>query len=74
MEEVEADDLALANACLEIEHEHRQRTYAAVERVLALAAGGSGKLDERLRSLPERELATALFVLYEAGWVYATPK
>ena len=64
-----AEDLALVNACLEVEQELRQRAYAAVERLLAHAAGKQGALDERLRALPLRPFADAATCLYELGWV-----
>jgi hypothetical protein len=70
LEDVTEADLALVNACLEIEQELRQRTYAAAERVLAYAAGGSGKLDKRILTLPEREAIRAMCDLYELGWIY----
>jgi hypothetical protein len=60
LEKVTEGDLALVNACLEIEQELRQRTYSAAERVLASAAGGCGKLDERILSLPECEAIRAM--------------
>jgi hypothetical protein len=70
VERVSQDDLALANACLEIEQELRERTYSAAERLLAVAAGRSGRLDERILALPEREAIRAMCDLYELGWVY----
>ena len=70
MQEATEDDLALANACLEIEQELRQRGWDAVEHVTALAAGRHGTLPERINTLPDREAIQALCDLYEARWMY----
>lgn len=66
------DDLALANACLELEGELRERGYHCLERLCALAAGRTGALDDRLRSLPLSEFAAAAYDLIALGWVGPT--
>lgn len=63
------DDLALANACLEIEEELRQRGYAAVERLAVRVAGNAGELDDRIRLLPRPDVSLAISDLYELGWI-----
>lgn len=70
MNDVDAVDLALINACLELEQELRERSYAAIERLLALVGGRRGDLPSRITSLPNRDAARALCDLYEARWVY----
>jgi hypothetical protein len=70
MNDVDERDLALINACLEVEQDVRERSYAAVERLLALLAGRRGDLPSRITSLPDRDAARALCALYDAGWVY----
>jgi hypothetical protein len=69
MDGAEEVDLALVNACLEIEDELRQRSYAAVERLAARVAGRKGQLDDRIRSLPDPEARRAIYDLYELGWI-----
>ena len=69
LDEVEEDDLALASACLEIEHDLRARAYEAVERILSLVATGDGLLGERIVALSDGECARAILDLYEVGWV-----
>jgi hypothetical protein len=64
------EDLALLNACLEVEAELRQQGYVAVERLLATVAVRNGRLSERVTSLPDRDAARALCDLYEARWGY----
>jgi hypothetical protein len=67
------DDLALANACLELEHELRQKEFAGVESLLAVltpCGDADRSLDDRLRDLPSRLFAQAASGLYRAGWVY----
>ena len=67
---VSHDDLALVNACLELEAELRERAYQAVERLCARLPGGDAPLDVRVRRLPPGEQLAALGDLYAAGWVY----
>lgn len=67
------DDLVLVNACLELEHELRQRSYAAVERLLATVAGSEGNLAERVVALPEPDALRALGDLSDVGWIYGEP-
>jgi hypothetical protein len=67
------DDVALVNACLEIEHELRQREFVAVECLIALAARSGGALVERLRELPLPKFAAAASCLYAAGWIVISP-
>lgn len=69
LEEAGDEDLALVNACLEIEDELRERSYAAVERLAASVAGKPGELDDRIRSLPDPEVKRAIYDLYELGWI-----
>jgi hypothetical protein len=68
------DDLALTNACLEVEEELRQRGYAAIERLLATVSGAQGDLTERVVALPEPEALRALGDLSDVGWIYRTPE
>lgn len=70
LEDVDADDLALLNACVEIEHELRGRAADTLARLLPLVSGGEGTLTERVQALPQREQAAALVFLYELGWIY----
>lgn len=63
------EDLALLNACLEVEHELREREFAALERLLVLSQFNEGPLDDRLRALPPRAFAHAALCLYELGWI-----
>jgi len=46
------EDLALLNACLEVEAELRQQGYVAVERLLATVAVRNGRLSERVTPSP----------------------
>lgn len=69
MEAADDVDLALVNACLEVEDELRERSYAAVERLAASVAGRRGELDDRIRSLPEPEIKRAIGDLFELGWI-----
>ena len=47
------EDLALSNACLEVEAALRDREWAALERLLGLVAAGEGPLVERVERLPD---------------------
>lgn len=69
---VDAEDLALVNACLEVEAELREQACAALERLLVLLPPG-GNLTERVAALPPLAFADAASALYEAGWVYGAP-
>lgn len=71
LENVDAEDLALLNACIEIEHELRGRAGDTLARLLPLVSGGEGTLTQRVKALPQREQAAALVCLYELGWVYS---
>jgi hypothetical protein len=65
------EDLALANACLELEHELREQEFAAIETLLgSLPPSGDADLDDRLRRLPLVKFAQAASGLYSAGWIY----
>jgi hypothetical protein len=64
------EDYALLNALLELEAETRERDFAALERLLALAQFEDGDLDDRLLALPPRAFASAASALYELGWVH----
>lgn len=68
------EDLALANACLEVEADLRQRNYAAIERLLATVAGSEGNLTERVVALPQQQALRALCDLSDVGWIYRTPE
>lgn len=61
------DDLALVNACLELEQDLRERGYGAIERLAARLAWEDGTLDERVTALPAPAAMGALSDLYEAG-------
>jgi hypothetical protein len=68
------EDLALINACLEVEADLREQACAALERLLALLpAGGEGTLSERLTALPQPAFAAAALALMDAGWTYGAP-
>lgn len=68
------EDLALINACLEVEADLREQACAALERLLALLPpGGKGTLTERVTALPQPAFATAALALMDAGWVYGAP-
>src|SRR4051794_27340694 len=54
------EDLALLNACLELECELRAREFATVERLLALVAAGGGALGDRVLALAGDDLLGAL--------------
>jgi hypothetical protein len=70
---VDAEDLALINACLEVEADLREQACAALQRLLALLPhGGEGSLSERVTTLPQPALAAAAGALYEVGWIYGT--
>ena len=71
---VDAEDLALINACLELEADLREQACAAHERLLALLPpGGEGSLTERVSALPQPAFAVAVLALMDAGWVYGAP-
>jgi hypothetical protein len=71
---VDAEDLALINACLEVEADLRERACAALERLLALLPpGGEGTLTERVTALPQPAFAAAALALMDAGWTYGAP-
>lgn len=70
LDRVREEDLGLLNACLAVECALREAEFAAVERLLALVAGGEGSLTERILALPDAEQVAALAGLYEVGWVY----
>lgn len=70
LEDVTGEDLALLNACVEIEYELRAGAEATLGRLLPLVSGGEGTLTERVVSLPQSERAAALVCLYELGWIY----
>lgn len=63
------EDLALANALLAVEAEHRAAQWAALETLLAHAQFSDGDLDERLVALPRRAFGRAATALYTLGWV-----
>ena|SRR5215210_4855852 len=69
---VDAEDLALVNACLEVEAELREQALAALERSLALLPSG-GDLAERLAALPQPAFVAAVSELYGVGWAYGAP-
>jgi hypothetical protein len=66
---VREEDLGLLNACLALECELRNESFAAAERLLALASGSEGDLDDRLLKLPLPEFAAAAQCLYALGWI-----
>jgi hypothetical protein len=67
--EIGADDLALINACLEVEQELRERAYATIERLLTYTSMLGGDLDEPLHVLPLPDFADAAVCLFELGWI-----
>jgi hypothetical protein len=68
------DDMALVDACLEVERELRECGYAALERLSAEVAGRQGDLDERIVALPDSEVRCALVSVYESQWCYGDPQ
>ena len=73
-EDVDAEDLALVGACLEVEQELREHALAALERLLALLPpGGAGTLAERVSALPAPAFVSAAAALYAVGWAYGEP-
>jgi hypothetical protein len=65
---VDAADLALLNACLEVEADLTEQACAALERLLALLPpGGNGTLSERVAALPQPAFAVAVLALMERG-------
>jgi hypothetical protein len=72
LELADDDDLALANACLEVEAELRRKEFAAVEGIMGCLpspTSGEGSLDYRLRKLSMPDFARAASGLIDAGWV-----
>lgn len=53
------DDLALANALLALEAEHRAEQFAALEALQAHAQFSDGELDDRVSGLPHRAFGRA---------------
>lgn len=69
---LDEQDLALANACHAVESEMRARAFAAVERLgaaITTAAEPGGAIEDRVRSLPNREFAEAVRAIIDLGWV-----
>ena len=71
------EDLALVNACLEVEQEVRQHAYAVLGRLLSVLPAGESvaqkrPLDERILELPDYAFAAAATCLLELGWVTQT--
>ena len=65
------DDLALANACYEVEADLRDRGCAALSELAAVIANSPGSdLDERIHALPEPELFSALRCIVDLGWIH----
>lgn len=60
-------DLRLAEALTEVGRDHRRREWAALERLLGVAAG-DGSLDENFRALEGRDLATGVTAILDLGW------
>jgi hypothetical protein len=73
VEDIDEDDVALLNACLEIERELRERAFAAIARLSVEVAGRHGDLNDRIRALPPGEVSRALLDLDEAGWFFPAP-
>ena len=71
LEELGADDLALANACLAVEAEVQSAGFERLERLIAIATASQtvGSLDERLCELPDRAFARAASDLLALGWI-----
>lgn len=69
MQAVESDDLALLNACLEVEQAMRVSEMATLERLLSHTQWSDGLLDDRLFALPEDEFAQATLDVYALGWI-----
>lgn len=69
LQQADSEDVALLNACLEIEAELRRRGSDAAERLGALVAAGEGAWDDRVRALPDAEAARALGAVIDLGWL-----
>jgi len=72
LDDLEPDDLALANACYEVERELRDRGFDKLERLGALVTCDAAKeadLDERIEDLQEPQLFSALVCLFHLGWI-----
>lgn len=70
LDDLAPDDLALANACYEVEAELRDRGCAALSELGAVLANSPGsELDERIHALPEPELFRALRCIVDLGWI-----
>lgn len=70
LDDLEPDDLALANACYEVETELRDRGCVHLSKLGAAIADSPGSdLDERIEALPEPQLFNALVCLFHLGWI-----
>jgi hypothetical protein len=70
LDDLEPDDLALANACIAIERQMRTDAMSAIERLGALITEGDGDLDDRVSALPQERFVLALSALHSAFWIY----
>lgn len=70
LDDLTPDDLALANACYEVESELRDRGCAAVSDLADLIRSSPGTdLGERVLALPEPEVFRAIGCVLDLGWV-----
>lgn len=69
LRDVTAEDIALSNACLTVEREHRARQWAALEAFGAAWAGGEGEIE----TMDADDARAALRAAYELGWNFAAP-
>lgn len=70
---IDADDLALGNACLAVEQDLRAEAWAAIERLLALIDAEPGPLPERISALPDPDFIRAVRRLFSAGSIADPP-
>lgn len=70
LDDLQPDDLALVNACYEIERELLDRGCSHLSELGAALANSPGfDLDERIEALPEPQLFSALVCLFHLGWI-----
>lgn len=63
------EELALLNAILVTEAEHRAAEFATLERLLVYCQFDDGPIDDRLVALPDHAFARAALAVGELGWI-----
>jgi hypothetical protein len=72
---LDAEDRALALACLNAEYELRDRQWSALEAFGAAYAAGRGDgFDERIKTMPAEEARRILIAAYDLGWHFPMPE